>query len=59
MTEITIYDGNDTIGGNKIYVEEWGKGFFSILAQIYTIMTSFTNGLINQERFEVFMTIGT
>ncbi|MBA7648653.1 hypothetical protein ES703_56441 [subsurface metagenome] len=28
MTEITIYDGNDTIGGNKIYVEENGEGVF-------------------------------
>lgn len=22
MTEITVYDGNDTIGGNKIYREK-------------------------------------
>lgn len=28
MTAITVYDGNDTIGGNKIYVEENGKGLF-------------------------------
>jgi len=28
MTSITIYDGADTIGGNKIYVEENGKGVF-------------------------------
>ncbi|MFX1344101.1 MAG: MBL fold metallo-hydrolase [Promethearchaeota archaeon] len=28
MTSITIYDGNDTIGGNKIYVEEEGEGVF-------------------------------
>lgn len=28
MTEITVYDGNDTIGGTKIYVEEHGKGLF-------------------------------
>jgi len=28
MTEITVYDGNDTIGGNKIYVEENGEGVF-------------------------------
>jgi len=28
MTEITVYDGNDTSGGNKIYVEENGEGVF-------------------------------
>ncbi|MFX0137510.1 MAG: MBL fold metallo-hydrolase, partial [Candidatus Hodarchaeota archaeon] len=28
MTSITVYDGNDTIGGNKIYVEERGQGLF-------------------------------
>ncbi|MFX0186098.1 MAG: MBL fold metallo-hydrolase [Candidatus Hodarchaeota archaeon] len=28
MTSITVYDGSETIGGNKIYVEEKGKGVF-------------------------------
>ncbi|MGQ4872724.1 MAG: MBL fold metallo-hydrolase [Promethearchaeia archaeon] len=28
MGKITIYDGADTIGGNKIYYEENGKGIF-------------------------------
>ncbi|MFW9968877.1 MAG: MBL fold metallo-hydrolase RNA specificity domain-containing protein [Candidatus Odinarchaeota archaeon] len=28
MTSIQIFDGNDTIGGNKIYIEENGKGIF-------------------------------
>ena len=28
MTSITVYDGTKTIGGNKIYVEENGKGVF-------------------------------
>lgn len=28
MTSITIYDGNNTIGGNKIYIEEKGNGVF-------------------------------
>ena len=28
MTSITIFDGTDTIGGNKIFVEENGKGVF-------------------------------
>ncbi len=28
MTSITIYDGAQTIGGNKIYVEEGGNGVF-------------------------------
>ncbi|UCC19736.1 MAG: MBL fold metallo-hydrolase [Promethearchaeota archaeon] len=28
MTSIKIFDGNDTIGGNKIYLEENGKGIF-------------------------------
>lgn len=28
MTSITIYDGAETIGGNKIYVEEKNKGVF-------------------------------
>ncbi|MFX1525855.1 MAG: MBL fold metallo-hydrolase, partial [Promethearchaeota archaeon] len=28
MTSITIYDGANTIGGNKIYLEEKGKGLF-------------------------------
>lgn len=28
MTSITIYDGAQTIGGNKIFVEENGKGVF-------------------------------
>jgi ribonuclease J len=28
MTSITIYDGANTIGGNKIFVEENGKGIF-------------------------------
>jgi len=28
MPFITIYDGCDIIGGNKIYVEENGKGVF-------------------------------
>ena len=28
MTSITIFDGTDTIGGNKIYVEEHDKGVF-------------------------------
>jgi len=27
MTTIQIFDGNDTIGGNKIYLEEKGEGF--------------------------------
>ena len=28
MTSITIYDGTDTIGGNKIFVEQNNKGIF-------------------------------
>ncbi len=28
MTSITVYDGTNTIGGNKIYLEENGKGLF-------------------------------
>ncbi len=28
MTSIQVFDGNDTIGGNKIYLEENGKGIF-------------------------------
>ena len=28
MTSITVYDGANTIGGNKIFVEENGKGIF-------------------------------
>ena len=28
MTSITIYDGNDTIGGTKIYIREKGNGIF-------------------------------
>jgi len=28
MTSITIYDGANTIGGNKIFIEEKGKGIF-------------------------------
>lgn len=28
MTSIQIFDGNDTIGGNKIYLEENGQGIF-------------------------------
>ena len=28
MTSLTIYDGANTIGGNKIFVEEKGKGVF-------------------------------
>ncbi len=28
MTSITVYDGANTIGGNKIFVEENGKGVF-------------------------------
>ena len=28
MTSITIYDGSSTIGGNKIYLEEKGRGIF-------------------------------
>jgi ribonuclease J len=28
MTSITVYDGATTIGGNKIYVEEKGRGVF-------------------------------
>jgi len=28
MTTITVYDGATTIGGNKIYVEESGRGVF-------------------------------
>ncbi len=28
MTSITVYDGATTIGGNKIYVEERGRGVF-------------------------------
>lgn len=28
MMSITIYDGTNTIGGNKIYIEEKGKGIF-------------------------------
>jgi ribonuclease J len=28
MTSIAIFDGTDTIGGNKIYVEENHKGVF-------------------------------
>jgi ribonuclease J len=28
MTSITIYDGAESIGGNKIYVEEGGRGVF-------------------------------
>ncbi len=28
MTSITIYDGNNTIGGTKIYVEENGSRVF-------------------------------
>jgi len=28
MTSIQIFDGSDTIGGNKIYIEEKGKGIF-------------------------------
>ena len=28
MTSITVYDGSNTIGGNKIYVESKGRGVF-------------------------------
>ena len=28
MTSITVYDGNNSIGGTKIYVEENGSGVF-------------------------------
>ena len=28
MTSIQIFDGNNTIGGNKIYIEEKGHGIF-------------------------------
>lgn len=28
MTALTVYDGNNTIGGNKIYIEERGNGIF-------------------------------
>ncbi|MFX1364102.1 MAG: MBL fold metallo-hydrolase RNA specificity domain-containing protein [Promethearchaeota archaeon] len=28
MTSIQVFDGNDTIGGNKIYIEENGHGLF-------------------------------
>ncbi len=28
MTSITVYDGSNTIGGSKIYVEDKGKGVF-------------------------------
>lgn len=28
MTSITVYDGAETIGGNKIYVEKGGEGIF-------------------------------
>ena len=28
MTSITVYDGANTIGGNKIYIEDKGKGIF-------------------------------
>ena len=28
MVSITVYDGAETIGGNKIYVEEGGRGLF-------------------------------
>ena len=28
MTSITIYDGANTIGGTKIFIEEKGKGIF-------------------------------
>jgi ribonuclease J len=28
MTSIQIFDGNDTIGGNKIYIQEKNQGFF-------------------------------
>ena len=28
MTSITVYNGAATIGGNKIYVEENGRGVF-------------------------------
>jgi len=28
MASITVYDGANTIGGNKIYVEDKGRGLF-------------------------------
>ena len=28
LTSITIYDGSSTIGGNKIYLEDRGRGTF-------------------------------
>ena len=28
MTSITVYDGTNTIGGSKIYLEEKGEGLF-------------------------------
>ena len=28
MTSITVFDGAESIGGNKIYVEEGGRGVF-------------------------------
>jgi len=35
MTEIAVYDGNDTIGGNKIYVDENGKEVFLYLTHVH------------------------
>jgi len=38
---ITFYDGTDTIGGNKIYVEEKGRGVFLDFGKNFTKYDSF------------------
>ncbi len=43
MTSITVYDGNNTIGGAKIYVEERECGVFLDFGANFTEYDKFLN----------------
>jgi len=56
MTFITVYDGAESIGGNKIYVEESGRGvFLDFGTNFNTTAKFFSDFLQNRSSVELMM----
>jgi len=48
MTSITVHDGAENIGGNKIYVEEGGRGVFLDFGKNFAKSGAFFSEFLNE-----------
>jgi len=56
MISITIYDGANTIGGTKIFIEEKGKGIFLDFGMNFKKYGQYFQEFLKDSHLEVFMT---